>query len=545
MATNEFFGEQLNLSPTNFLKHYSMQLGSLAIAYKFFDFSSFSYFALNIILRIIAAFVIFFFVTKWTKSRLAGFLSSLFFGINTAGIRSTVDVTLFQVYIAITFLIIFLDRWLAFHNHPNRRNLIVSTALFVITILSYPERMVGLPFLVVAAELYWLFKSFKDKMNRTLVLFHLLSLIFILILLIFITGSLSPIGEVAAKQVSIGVLLLSLLIGSPDTIAAIFAFIGNLLIPSPPLNSNYLDIQIIKSLGDLIPILGIIFVIISLIKRKFLLAYLWVIPIVFSPFISQSKLELVGWQEDWIAVTRLGGTLFTILNLALISLWQKNKTLSGIGLLGTGLVLSNLLLPWLISPQNNSASDQSAFRFVHRYYTVPSIGMGLLLSCAVSLILQSFKKNLLMRSMLVLLIIVPTALLILLQVVATRHYIMAQDKYINLNDANAQKIDLFWTKLRPFVKNIKGGEDNLIYIDSDGSLSERYITAYFPVRIDMTTKGDSPKLKFIFQESELDQYLMQHPDNQTLETALFAFSWHNNNLKDIKNELLNSYDQSL
>ena len=122
---------------------------------------------------------------------------------------------------------------------------------------------------------------------------------------------------------------------------------------------------------------------------------------------------------------------------------------------------------------------------------------------------------------------------------------MAQDKYINLNDANAQKIDLFWTKLRPFVKNIKGGEDNLIYIDSDGSLSERYITAYFPVRIDMTTKGDSPKLKFIFQESELDQYLMQHPDNQTLETALFAFSWHNNNLKDIKNELLNSYDQSL
>lgn len=537
MHGEQFFGKDVNFlhpPPVFYLKHYGIQFASLAVAYKLFDFNSKMYFIWVLVLKILAAFSIFYFVSKLTRSTIAGIISTLFFGVCTATVQNIIRVSLFQIYISIIFLCLFLDRWFIFHHHPNKKNLILSITFFLITILSHPIRMVGIVFLVIGGETYWLFESGFDKLIKIRI-GHLLLLIFCIYVLIFVIGSISSTEELTAKIISPQILLTSLFTGFPPVITSLFLFIANLIISPFTFTYGYLSLSVVKDIVIFLPLLGLLFLTVCLRKRKFLLAFISIPAIVFPYLIHFSTPYLTDWRPEWVIVTQLGGTIFILLNLIILFFWDRNKPLAEVGLLGSAIVLSNLLLPWMITPQA-SLLDQSPFLFIHRYYTVSSIGLGMLLASVFVLSLQSLKPKLNV-SIVTLFIPATIIFLIYLQAITTNWHLVKENQGIN-----TEKIDLFWTKFKPYSKNFVQKQNIFyIYIEHDGSLNEDYITRVFPrrVEIELSQIANPPKINFIFTKEKIYELLKNHPNEDYRKNFFYAFKFDGKDLYDIKSKLNN------
>jgi len=482
---------------------------------------------LSLFFRILASYAIFYFVSKWAKSMLAGILAAVFFGVCTATMQTTIRVTLFQIYIAIIFLCLFLDKWLSFHNSPNKRTLIISIVFFLLAVLSHPIRMAGLVFLITLGELYWLFKGGFNKFLKIRI-GHFLLLLFCIYLLIFVVGSLSSTEELTSKIISPKILLVSIFTGYPPIINSFFLFVANLIISPFSFNYGHLNISLFKDITAYLPILGLLFSLICLRLKRFLLSFISISAIIFPYFIHRSAANLEGWQTEWVIVTQLGGTIFILLNLIVLYYWEKNKSLAQVGLLGSAIVLSNLILPWMVTPQS-SLLDQSPFLFVHRYYTIPSVGMGMLLASVFVLSLQSLKLNLNIK---LITLFFPIIILfsIYLQSITTKTHLIKESQGIN-----TEKIDLFWVKLRPYTKDFAEQPGPFyVYIEQDGSLNEEYIKKIFPrrVEIQLTQIINPPKINFVFNKDELK--------NDYNENYFFAFKFDGYNIYDIKSQMENN-----
>lgn len=551
------FGQNISFlypKPLYYLHQYGTQFASLALAYKIFEFDSKMYFALNVLLRIGAAFAVYLFVSKWSRSIVAGLIAGIFFVVNISGLQTTTRVSLFQIYVAAIFLCIFLDKWFRFHYLPTKHNLYISALFFFIAIISHPVRMVGIVPLVFLGEIYFFIKHYKDRVKIKLNFMHLVLLMFILFLLMFATGTLATTPELTFKRLSPTILFLSLITGFPPVIMSLWAFISNLMIVHEIPGYEIIKIGSLKSfiykeVSLYLSLLSAGFSLIFLLKRKFLLVFMSIPILAFSYTLYRSS-PYLGWYPGWIAITQIGGTLFLISNLLLFFFKDKYPRLAEIGFFGSLIVVSNLLFPWLISPQV-SGNDQSAFTPVHRYYTIPSIGMGLLLSCVFALCIHSAKENLsgilenLKRRLRIfkiialfgytLALLIPCVLIIVLislNALTTHTYLISQNESVNTRET-----DLFWKKLRPYMKNIQTNSVNLVYIDNNKGLDKKYIKNLFPKRIAINLRAtlNPPVVNFIFNKEDLLDAIER---NQNYN--LFAFKVEGQHLLDIKQETLDT-----
>lgn len=546
------FGKNLSFlypSIKYYFHQYGTQFTSILIAYKLFGFNPKAYFILNITLRIAAALAIYLFTVKWTKSKLAGFFAGVFFGVNLAGIQPTTRVAFFLVYVGIIALFIFLDRWLTFHYQPTEKNLKLSALFFALAILSYPVRMVGTVPLTFLGEIYWLFKDYCNKAVIKLWIKHILILTGIILLFVFVTGTLASTPELSYKRISTNILLVSLLTGYPPVITTLWLFISNLIIsPLASYSSNF-DPVILNPLTVLLPFLSILLFLYCILRRKFLLAFASVAAVTFVPLVMASSVNLEGWNEEWIIITQVGGTIFILSNLFLIYMKDNYKRFSEVGILGSILVISTILFPWLISPQQ-SVNDQSAFNFIHRYYTPPSAGMGLLLGCVVAVSLDYLKKKFkliiksemkisilkLARGLIFFPILVGLPVIILFftywQAISSNSLLISQGA-----GADVTIIETFWNKIAPFVKDIKSPPMiNYIYIDNKTDLDEKYITSLADrITITLRTVDNPPNVIFIFNKLVLQEVLQQKNPND----YIYAYRFDGKEIVDIKNELLN------
>lgn len=553
----------IDVSISYYLTLYGTVITSVAVAYKFFEFNSQSYYFLSLILRILAAFSIYYFVSKWSKSKLAGFISSLYFGVNFAGIQNTTWVTLFLVYLEVVFIVIFLDKWWSFHYAPTRKNARSSIVYFIISILVYPARVVNLLLLLIAGEIYWFIKSYKNKISYPLG--YSLVLLLIVGLLFFFTRTLTASADIQSKMISINILLRSLITGYPPLITTPWFFISNLIIPPcctliDPFNSasklytiipEYLPKSTIQTITNILPITSLIFLIVLFFKKKFLFAFISLILVIFPLSISHSQLFLAGWLPSWVLYTQLGGIIFLWSILILIFfIWNQNRKLAEIGLLGSLIVVVGLLFPWLISPQV-SMDDQSAFNPLHRYYTLPSVGMGLLLSSVFVFFIELIKVNLaknitsmkekinlpiffkmILSNSIYSIFPLTTILILLLHVSMTYDYLVIAGQGIN-----ARKIDIFWNRIKPIFEDIKDGMPaKLVYVENNGELNEDYIKDFFLNRVSIYLGQIQtlPKVSFVFNTKELENVDIQN---------FYAFKFIGEDIVDIKKEVIESIDK--
>lgn len=539
------------------LKYYFYQYGtqftSILIVYKLFGFNPLAYFIINIFLRIAAAVTIYLFIAKWSKSKLAAVLAGIFFGVNLPGLQPTTRVAFFFVYVGVIALFIFLDRWLRFHYQPTGKSLMLSALFFALAILSYPIRMVGIVPLILMGEIYWLLKNFNDTTTRKLQIKHILALTGITLLFVFVTGTLSSTPELSFKRISTTILFTSLLTGYPPVITTLWLFISNLIIsPVSSIVSNS-GTAILKSLTLTASSLNILFFLSCIIRKKFLLAFSTLTAITFVPFVMASSQNLEGWDNNLVMITQIGGSIFILSNLFLIYMRNRNKHLAETGMLGSAIVLSFILFPWLISPQKSN-NDQSAFNFIHRYYTIPSAGMGILLASVIAISWDSLKNNLqvlvnlktklgffqLTKGLTILPVLLCLPILILYftywHTISTNNLLIAKGK-----GTDATKIELFWNKIEPFLKNVAGPPNkNYVYIDniSNVDVDEKYIkemiTERIIIRRQMVTSP--PIINLVFNKQAFIEALNKKSSNDNI----YAFQFDGKEIIDIKEKLFNT-----
>jgi len=504
-----------------------------------------AYFTLNIFLRILAALTIYLFLYKWTKSRLTGLIAGIFFGVNFAGLQPTTRVAFFLVYVGVIFVFLFLNRWLNFHQNPSGKTLKSSSLFFALAILSYPVRTIGTVPLTILGETYFLARNFYEKTNLKLQIKHILILVTITLLFVFVTGTLASTPELSYKRISPTILLTSLMTGYPPVITTLWLFVSNIIISPAVPNIGSFDDIILEPLTILLSLLGLLLFLTCMFHKKFLLAFACVIAITFIPLVAASSSNLEGWSDRLITITQVGGTLFILSNLFLLYMKDKYKNLAGIGILGSAIVLFTILFPWLISPQR-SHDDQSAFNFIHRYYTLPSAGMGILLASVVAVSLHSLQEyfnrliSLKMKVRFVQLIkgfiylpiavILPVVILYftLWQAVASNNLLIQTG-----NGVDAAKIERFWNKLAPFVKNVKPPPQvNYIYIEQTDGIADSEIKDLADrITIEQRAVYNPPNISFIFDKTEFMEILKQKSSD-----SFYAFGFDGTNLIEIKEE---------
>lgn len=525
-----------------YVYHYGAQFTSILIVYKLFGFNPAAYFIINIFLRITAAVTIYLFTAKWSKSKLAGVLAGIFFGVNLPGLQPTTRVAFSLVYAAVIALFIFLDHWLRFHYQPTARNLKLSVIFFALAILTYPVRMVGTVPLVFMSEAYWLLKNYNSRPILKLQIKHILILITITLLFVFVTGTLSSTPELSFKRVSPTILLTALLTGYPPVITTLWLFISNLIV-SPLLLVVSSDTTNLKLLTVILPILSIIFFLSCILSRKFLLAFTSLIAITFAPFVMASSQNLEGWDNNLVMITQIGGSIFLLSNFFLIYMRNRNKHLAETGMLGSAIVLSFILFPWLISPQKAN-NDQSAFNFIHRYYTIPSAGMGILLASVVTISWDSLKNNLRFVDFFQLikgLIFLPIPFCLSALIIYFTYWNMISTNNLLIatgSGADATKIELFWNKFEPLLNDIKEPPNtNYIYIDNISDVDDKYIKEMVADRIIISRKmvDNPPKINLIFSQSEFMEVLNKNPNDN-----IYAFQFDGKEVIDIKEKLFNT-----
>lgn len=541
--------------PLNFyFSQYGTHILGNMLAYIFFEFNSFAYFALNISLRILAAVSIYCFVSKWSKSKIAGFIAGTYFGVSYPGIQNTTRVTLFMVYLAIIFMFIFLDRWWKFHNDPNFKNARSSVLFLILSILIYPVRMIGMAILLVVGEAYWLLSKYKDKTKRAIRVKHLIIAFATLVILIYITGTLKPTPEIQFKMVSPKILFLALLTGYPPVITSLWLFISNLIVSPTLFQKGYLSLIIMQTYTIILPIAGIVFLFNCLIKRKFLFAFASITIVTFPLLVSGSTRNLTGWNSSWIVSTQFGGTIFLLCTLIIFYMWNQKRELAQMGFLGIFLALSNLLVPWMLAPVKY-ADVQSIFDFSLRYYTLPSIGIAIVFGSIFSFFIESLSQNISLiipslrspykilrtaKKIIYSILLLPFPLLILaiiyLQSLLVHNLLLSGSQNIDTG-----KIDIFWNKIKnSFSIPQDSDTTKIVYIKNDSNLNENYIKDLFPVRFSIYWGATLklPKFNFVFDKNEALKLAKNIDSNLTKDSEFYAFRFDGNRVFDITEEFL-------
>ncbi len=167
-----------NQFPYLSLKGYSQPWGvmniCLIVIRHFFDYASYGYFLVSMVLRMLSSFVGFIFLSKLTKSKLVALIGSLFVAVGYSGIESSNYVLHMNVYLVILFLFISMTLLIASFKEGFLK-FILGCFFFAMSLAVNPIRSHGLlPFILVFDAVFALAIA---KVSLRIVLIRLLSLI--------------------------------------------------------------------------------------------------------------------------------------------------------------------------------------------------------------------------------------------------------------------------------------------------------------------------------------------------------------------------------
>lgn len=219
----------------SYLGAYWPQYFFLGIVRHFFGYQAQAYFAISLILKILATFSLFFLVRELSKSQLAGFLATLIFIFSVAGLQTTDWVFNMNTYAGIFFLnlsIIFYLKMRAIKTLFSFHHL-AFIAMFTLALGVVPVRMHGaLPFLILTELFLYFFIDKKSILKIDRYLITRISLPILIMFLLVRVGSFGSGGDIL-PQIQSSLLYLQDMFskGRYDILFYFFGIIGNLVIP--------------------------------------------------------------------------------------------------------------------------------------------------------------------------------------------------------------------------------------------------------------------------------------------------------------------------
>ncbi|MDP3973577.1 MAG: hypothetical protein Q8P92_01965 [Candidatus Daviesbacteria bacterium] len=534
---------------------YGTAYAMIGIASYIFGPNENAYFFLNVGLRFLASVSIYLLISWWSKVKVTGIIAALFFLSSAPGLENTLWVIHFHAYASIILFCVSLYFWRSFHNNPSGNLLKESLFCFFAALYISHLRIYALPLIIFAGELYFFVIDIGQTTAKKLKILHFL-LLLIIIFIYFVITSTKVTTEVL-RLVSPQVLLSSLVNGYPPIIHSFILLNSNTILYYSNIGAliNLPLTNIQTALSLLIPIISIptfIFALIFLTRKKFLIGFAF-LPALIYPLTLLLIYSTLNWQNTAVITTLIGGTfLLYLIPLNLIIL-KINKGYWELFMLGVLILTTHLLLPWAIFPQDEN-NIQSAFYAVSRYYTVPSMGVGLILGVIFLLSYRSIKKIrylVLYRSLSFKNIFIPlfiaVPIFIFIPVLINYHLINTRQIIISRVEADDKKsVDYLWKVTKPFFEQVKNKkEEKLVYYEGELTDKEKYVTEnilrhkltqigfYNPVQINnVIFLNDKDKLRSILLEKNKIfnwDYIFED---------FFAIQYTKNDAFDIKQKIL-------
>jgi hypothetical protein len=350
--------------------------------------SPLAFYILSFIFRLLAAFSLYPLVFYLTKDKISSFLPVIFFSVATTGMETTQWVFNMPSYIGIFLMNLFLYRFLLSLRDINKNNLIISSLLFILTVISQPIRMAFLPILVIVFSTYYFLKRSLAKKAFLLLVGYYLCLTLIITLFTNIGTSLGmPIGfhnrimfvsSFTSQQNKFSPVDVSKTL-NPGSLMNMTAQLGNIIIPNevflkldrtaPPLKVLFkLVIPILTGFSFLLLLSGRS---LKHFSNKWLivgvfLAIIWSV-VVWSRFILNSQYPLTISEF----IPYITGWLFVIAVCLYYNSLRKDTKLKDIIVISTLIIILSFSLSWIRNPL---IVQESA----NRYLIVPASGFAIL-----------------------------------------------------------------------------------------------------------------------------------------------------------------------
>lgn len=465
----------------NFLSYFLTVYGpediSVGILHQIFGNNSFDYYLVSFTFRMIAALSVIPLMIKLTKSKFAGFIASLFFAITVIGGDATNWVFNMPSYLGLTFLNIFLYVFVSREKTSLKHGILIGI-LFYITFVIQPIRMTGLPFIIVAFEIFWILQKYsKKRITQSLFLLILILLAFLAVK--YSGSSLGSTSEHFSWMVQgLNQIVQSLKYGHPSILMNPFILLGSLFLPDLIWDntihfSGNLFYKLV--LPFLLIFLGIIFLFYKSAKlenkKKTFLLLATILSIFWTLLINiMYKVDYTMFLDPYKIGEALIGGYFVILAVSLLVVfWRTNYARSIF--LPFCIIIFSFVVPWLFAPGGYFATT-------HRYLIVAAMGIGMFWASLTAIFV---------RSKLFYLFVCIMGTFFIFQIQANHLF------YSHLVASRGNKIsDSIWSQIQKDLPNIKTGKHPLVfYFEGDSTNSDtiyQVITFGFPPHIALLYK---------------------------------------------------------
>lgn len=460
---------------------YGTAYALLGLAHLFFGSEMTPYYLLNIFLRGLGSFTIYLFASWWTKDKIIGIISGLFYGVSIIGIQNTIWVIQFPAYVGPILLCLSLYSWKKFHNSPSNHNMKLSVVFAGLAYFISHIRIYGLPFVLLAGDIYYFFKNPQNKFLfirlKHIVLVLIVCLLPLWIFYLILQNTNNQLLTANVLNITSPIILIQTLFnGYPSTLFTFFMFIGYLFFPPffypGSTNIYFLRPEVMMNFFTSLMIgCSLMFLFVNLFKKRFLITLATSIAVMYPLVFNLSLRKLDMWESASLLSTLVGGTFFILITLTILVLQNYNRRVGELGLFAIIILVIHLILPWAAFPipQNNvqSASDP-----ISRYYLIPVLGIsilwGIMFSTSLKLIQiywQSkrslFKKILFPGNYMSITVTILILYLLFMHVTTTHNYLVGRTAYLYKD-----RLEQLWKIVKPNFESIADKQkERVVYFE--------------------------------------------------------------------------------
>ncbi|MDO8638388.1 MAG: hypothetical protein Q7R43_02345 [Candidatus Daviesbacteria bacterium] len=528
----------------SYLSSYWPQYFFLGIIRHFFEYEAPAYFAVSLLLRILAIISLFFLVRELSKSYLTAFLATLIFTFSVTGLQTTDWVFNMNTYAGIFFLNLAMVFYLKIRKLKTYLSWHYLTYIlfFTLALGVVPVRMhSAVPFVIISELFLYIFIDKKNILKPDIFLIARLALSAAIMLMLVKVGSFVLGGEFPQLAHNLLYLQDTVQKGGYDILFYFLGIIGNMVIPdttNPAASFNHL-----------------------------------LTIIIFFTFVGLAfSFSLKGSRIMYVAILTFNVLWIIVGNL--LTLWNPNLSLSSLFAISVGsqsIFLSTIVFfktyklhPYLASSIIIALFWMISFTLIYwfrtgfqilestsRYMTVGAVGFAILLASIITIMFREYTTipQLSAKTRLIKSISLMVPFLVLISWLNI-NFQSSQLYFTSLeNNRNLALVNKTWNRLKSYVPKLDEGIPSVFYFTYDNSTAAYMVLTFgfwphaglvygIPTMENTPLPTDSyPELLEIIRTGEPLKRIHGRKEIPVSLSRVFAFDFRNGELVPITDQI--------